>query len=79
LWTERRGGSLPLSEAGYWKLVEILIQRCAEEGLFREAFGPRLRWDDFGQRRAGRHDPHEFFTFKLGDPWAADVLDGPRL
>jgi hypothetical protein len=76
LWSERQGGTLPLTAAGFSKLVEQMLKRCKRERLFEGELGitePKL---SVGPRR---HDPVEFFTFRLGDPWPAEVFKLPTL
>jgi hypothetical protein len=76
LWSERHGGSLPLTQKGYFKLVERLLERCTRGGLFEEAFAA-VGFGEVGGAPA-KYDPDEFFTHRLGDPWAAGVLRYPH-
>lgn len=74
LWSERNGGSLSLTRAGFRTLFCQLIEDCTEEGLFHEQFN---LGDDFLSYR--RREADEFFTYRLGDPWGAETLESPRL
>lgn len=75
LWSERRGGTLGLTRDGYHKLVELFLKRCSHERLFEEALG--IGRSDIPGAARGRHHPDEFFTYRLGDPWPAEVLRMP--
>jgi hypothetical protein len=78
LRTERRGGSFDLTPSGFFKLVEGFIRRCSRQRMFEEVLGVSDLTEILGGRH-GRHDPADFFTFRLGDPWAAEILTHPSL
>lgn len=77
LWSERHGGDLSLTDNGFLALIESALGRAKEEGLFEEAFG--YRESLFGQDVPGLYVQVEFFTMRMGDPWASRVLDTPFL
>jgi hypothetical protein len=78
LWSERKGGNLRLTKDGFAKLVERLITSSKNQRLFEQVLGLTNTGIPRGQLKA-HHHPAEFFTFRLGDPWAAGVLETPAL
>jgi hypothetical protein len=71
LWSERHGGTLPLTAEGFATLLVHALDRLTDEGYFAEVLkrgGPR--W----LRSAPRAQADAFFAMKLGDPWASYAM-----
>jgi hypothetical protein len=79
LWSERQGGSLPLTEAGFGKLIEHLIARCRDLRLFEEGLGIGEMQSVMSDRSRGKHNAEVFFTYRLGEPHPASVLELPTV
>ena len=78
LWSERGGGSLPLSREGFNLLLTKALATCVELGLFREVLDLHPGARRFPSR--GWETADEFFTLKLGDPWGSRrIRDGDFL
>jgi len=67
LWSERRGGSLPLTHQGFATLLVAAFEECKAKGLFREVL--RLGQGPLGFFRDEDEVADAFFSMKLGDPW----------
>ena len=78
LWSERRGGSLPLTEGGFCTLLEHAFTSLKRDGYFGEvlAWGPAGSIDPFGVRSG---DAETFFAMKLGDPWPTRTMRSASL
>src|SRR3954453_4692439 len=54
-----------------------ILESCGRARLVEEAFGAEGNLLADVSAVPGKHVSEEFFTYRLGDPWAAQVLQPP--
>lgn len=69
LWSERKGETLSLTKSGFDALVVSAVSKAIDEELFMHAFHLDASGAYYDEDAAV-----EFFTLRLGDPWAAAAL-----